>query len=200
MKKLTLPLSRVALGVAFGHGLVCASFGLEPQAYAGEIQLDLAATARASTWRADFGGGGALRLGYRFARIVAIDFQGWEELWTVDRRLNTGLTGGVSGFIPLERVRPSMRLYFIHQHEEGLVSAEDHPFGTIFGIGAGIRHRAGGGGSLGLEIVFAKKAHVEYVAVADGSVTWFPDDTLGPGAYFGISGGVGLNYSLPGLP
>ena len=54
---------------------------------------------------------------------------------------------------------------------EALVSVEEHPFGTVFGIGDGIRHRAGGGGSLGVEIAFGKSAHVDWVAVGGSTVT-----------------------------
>ncbi len=172
----------------------------ERSAHAGEVQLDLAARAIASSWRGDYGGGGQLRLGYRFAKVLAIDFVGWEEYASVDRRLDTGLTFGLSGFLPLGRVRPSLRLYFIHQHEEALVSVEDHAGGTLLGIGEGIRHRAGGGAVLGAEIALAKTTSVEYLAVAGASLTWFPDTSLGPGAYFGFTAGLGLNYSLPGLP
>ena len=93
-------------------------------------------------------------------------------------------------------VRPSLRLYFIHQHEEALVSVEESPGTVALGIGDGIRHRAGGGGALGVEVPFEKSGNAEYVFVATGSVTAFPDDTLGPGAYFGLTAGVGLNYSF----
>src|SRR5262245_9157117 len=161
--------------------LVASMLLADRKAQAGEAQLDGAATARASTWRGDFGGGGQLRLGYRFARVVAIDFVGWEEYASVDRRALTGLTAGVSGFIPLDKVRPSLRLYFIHQHEEGLVSVEETPGGTVLGIGPGIRHRAGGGVSAGVEVPFIRKKSVEYLVVGGLSATWFPDDTLGPG-------------------
>jgi hypothetical protein len=178
-----------------------AVFAVAPRsAEAGEIQLEGAALASASTWRGDYGGGGQLRLGYRFARVFAIDFAGSEQYLSVDHRLDTGLTLGLSGYLPLGRVRPLLRLYFIHQHEEALVSVEEHPFGTVFGIGDGIRHRAGGGGSLGVEVAFAKSAHVDWVAVGGTSVTVFPDATLGPGAYFGLFAGVGLAYQIPGLP
>lgn len=170
------------------------------RADAGEIQLDGAGTAVASTWRGDFGGGGQLRLGYRFAKIIAIDFIGWEELVSVDKRMDTGLTLGVSGFLPIGDVRPSARVYVIHQHEEGLVSVEDHAGGTVLGIGPGIRHRAGLGGSLGVEVVLARSKHTEYLFVGDASATWFPDSTLGPSAYFGIAAGLGFNYAIPGMP
>lgn len=184
------------LALACAAALVLAA----PRASAGEIQLDGAAIATASTWRTDFGGGGRLRLGYRLAHVVGADFTGWEQYMSVDHRLDTGLTFGITGYLPLGRFRPSLRAFFIHQHEEALVSVEEHPFGTIFGIGAGIRHRAGGGGELGVEYAFAKSGHVDWLALGGATVTWFPDATLGPGAYVSLFAGLGLDYDIPGLP
>ena len=169
-------------------------------ASAGELQLDAGVAVRKSTWRGDWASGGQLGLGYRFARVLSIDFLAWEELARVDRRLNTGITAGVTGTLPLATIRPSLRLYVIHQHEEGWVSVAEHPFGVVAGIGPGIRHRAGFGTKLGLEIPFSKKKHVEWVANTGFDMTFFPDASLGASAYFGVMGGIGLNYSLPELP
>ncbi|MEJ7728828.1 MAG: hypothetical protein WKG00_06400 [Polyangiaceae bacterium] len=181
--------------------VVVAAACLWPRAArAGEAQFDIGANLGGSTWRGDWMTGGQLRLGYRFAHVVAIDAVVWEQYATVDERTNTGLTVGVAGFIPWQRVRPFLRAFFIHQHEEGLVAVEEEPLGVLVGIGAGIRHRAGLGGTLGLEIPFKKSDHVEYLAFAGGTVTGFPDDTLGPAVYFSLAGGVGLNYSIPGMP
>lgn len=174
-------------------------------ANAGELQADVGLALRHSTWRGDVTGGGQVGAGYRFARVLAVDFAVWEELATVDSRLDTGLTFGVTGALPLPDWRPTLRLYFVHQHEEGLVSVSDHPFGTIAGIGTGIRHRAGAGAKLGVEIPLESrearaKKKVEWVALAGLDGTWFPDATLGPSAYFGVTFGVGLNYRLAELP
>jgi hypothetical protein len=180
-------------------GACCACFA--PAARAGEIQLDLGAALRRSSWSGDWAGGFQLGGGYRFARVLAVDFAVWEEPASVDRRLNTGLSLGVTAAIPREGIRPTLRAYFIHQHEEGFVSIADHPFGTVAGIGAGIRHRAGLGARLGVEIPLAKKQkRVEWFALAGLDVTWFPDATLGPAAYVGAMGGIGLNYSLEDAP
>lgn len=185
-----------------GASLLTASLLLTASgsAEAGEFQLDAALNVKASTWRGDFGAGPQLRFGYRFGEIFAIDAAVWEEILGVDARLNTGLTLGVSGFLRFDSFRSSLRLFFIHQHEEALVSVADNPFGALFGIGSGIRHRAGGGGALGLEIPFDKGESFELVFVSNFNFTVFAEDVLGPRAYFGITGGVGFNYSLPGLP
>jgi hypothetical protein len=182
-------------------------FGGAP-ARAGEIQIDAGSTVLASSWQGDFGAGGLLRLGYRFGRIVAIDFVGWEQMAVVNERLDTGLTFGVTGFIPLKRVRPSLRVFAIHQHEEGVVSVAQNPGGFLFGIGSGIRHRAGGGLTLGVEIPFrrSKAGDLEWVVLAEVEGIWFPPGTpvgpsgLGPELYYGGTVGIGFNYSLPRLP
>ncbi len=188
----------VALGAI--AALTALSALTAPSARAGELQLDLGAAVRTSTWHGDYGGGFQVGGGYRFARVLAVDFAVWEEAARVDRRLNTGLTLGVTAALPREGIRPTLRAYFVHQHEEGLVSVEDHPFGTVAGIGAGIRHRAGLGARLGLEIPLAKKKRVEWVALAGLDATWFPVAALGPSAYFGVMGGIGLSYSLEDAP
>lgn len=168
-------------------------------ARAGEIQVGAGTTVLGSSWHGDVTGGGLLRLGYRFARVVSIDTVIWEQLGSVDSRFLTGLTVGVTGFIPLKHVRPSLRVFFIHQHEEGAVSVAQTPGGLLFGIGSGIRHRAGGGLTLGAEIPFAKRHGLEWVVVADVEGMWFPDP-LGPTFYLGGIVGVGFNYALPKLP
>ena len=183
-------------------GVLAAVLFQAAPAAAGEVQLELGATLRKSTWRGDFSGGGQLGVGYRFAHVIAVDAVGWEEPATVDRRLNTGLTLGVTGALPLPRFRPTLRLYVIHQHEEGLVSVMDHPLGTAFGIGAGIRHRAGGGLRLGVEIPVHgnEKKTVEWVVLTGLDATWFPDASLGPSLYTGVMGGIGINFGAAGLP
>lgn len=169
-------------------------------ANAGELQVDAGLSARKSTWRGDAGGGVHLGGGYRFARVFALDFLVWEELASVDRRLNTGLTLGMTGTLPLPSIRPSLRVYAIHQHEEGLVSVQDHPFGTVLGIGSGIRHRAGGGARLGVEIPFSTSKRVEWVALGGLEGTWLGPKLLGPAAYYGITAGIGINYRVEELP
>lgn len=165
-----------------------------------DVELGVAAggSTFASAWRGDYGGGGTLRVGVRFERFVAIDFQTWESYATVNRRLDTGLSLGVTGYLPLRVAHPYARLFAIHQHEEGLVSVANAPAGTLFGIGAGIRHRAGGGLSLGAEAPLqeSRDKRLTWLAIADLTAIYFPDDTLGPVAYFGVTVGVGFDYLL----
>jgi hypothetical protein len=166
---------------------------------AGEIQVDAGTAMLGSSWSGDFAGGGLLRLGYRFKRVVSIDVVAWEQMAVVDQRFDTGLTLGVTGFVPLERARPYLRLFAIHQHEEGAVSVAETPGGLILGVGSGIRHRAGGGLTLGTEIPFYKKRDLEWVVLAELEGIWFPD-SLGPTFYYGGNVGIGFNYSIGKLP
>jgi hypothetical protein len=173
----------------------------EPEPAFADVEVGLAAgaTSWASTWRGDFGGGGTLRAGVRFARVVAIDFQSWESYATVNKRANTGLSLGVTGYLPLRPVHPYARLFAMHQHEEGLVSVENTPAGAVFGIGSGIRHRAGGGLSLGAEVPIDEtrfEKRMAWVVIADATAQYFPDDALGPHTYVGINFGVGFDFLL----
>jgi hypothetical protein len=165
-------------------------------ARAAEVSAEVAPLAGASTWRSDPLVGGQLRLALRFAHVVAVDVVTWEAAASVDHRWNTGLTLGVTGFLPLEGVRPFLRLFAIHQHEEGLVSVKEHPWGTLFGIGAGIRHRAGGGATLGAEVPFTRAGSAEIYASFGITSVWFPDATLGPSAYVMGFAGVGGTYEI----
>ncbi len=163
-----------------------------------ELGAAAGATTYASTWRGDYGAGATLRAGVRFNHVFAVDFQTWESFATVNRRLNTGLSLGVTGYLPFRAAHPYARLFAIHQHEEGLVSAQNAPAGTLFGIGAGIRHRAGGGLSLGAEIPFgaSRDKRFEWQVIADVTAMYFPDDSLGPHTYVGLNLGVGFDWLL----
>ncbi len=165
---------------------------------AAPVELTLAAgpSVYATSWRGDYGAGGSLRIGYRIARVISIDFQGWESYATVNRRLNTGLSFGVAGYLPLKSVRPFVRLFALHQHEESLVSVENAPAGVLFGVGSGIRHRAGGGFTLGVEVPQKRLGpKTEPAFVVNTNATWFPDE-LGPHWYFGLDLGVSLGVFL----
>jgi hypothetical protein len=168
------------------------------EARATDVEMGAAAgaTTFASTWRGDLAAGTTLRAGVRFGRVVAGDFQIWESYATVNQRLDTGLSIGVTGFLPLPATKPFARLFVLHQHEEALVSVANAPAGVLFGIGAGIRHRAGGGLSLGAEIPIRRSEdkRLAWVFVAEATGIYFPDATLGPTAYAGIDLGVGFDY------
>jgi hypothetical protein len=184
----------------FAVFFAAAPCAFEHEARAGDVELSLGAgpTTYATTWRGDWGAGGTLRAGARFSHVIAGDFQVWESLANVNERVNTGLSLGVTGFLPLRAVHPYARLFVLHQHEEGLVSVTNTPAGYLFGIGSGIRHRAGGGLCLGAEVPLktTDAGRLAWVFLADAMTIWFPDATLGPSAYFGVDLGVGFDFLL----
>lgn len=160
-----------------------------------ELQGGLGLTAYGSSWRGDVGGGGMLHLGVRFSRVIALDFLGWESLARVDRRVNTGLTFGVVGYLPREGTRPFARLFAIHQHEEGLVSVEASPATVALGIGAGIRHRVGVGLSLGAAVPVTNGERSVWSVTPRATAIFLPDP-LGPKLYFGVESTFGFDMVL----
>jgi hypothetical protein len=191
------PSVRCLAGVASGALLLLA---FARPACASDVDVTAAGglTGYASTWRGDFGTGGTIRAGVRFAHILQPDLQLWESFATVNERMNTELSLGISAFLPLPGVHPYVRLYALHQHEEGLVSVENTPAGFLFGIGAGIRHRAGAGAQLGIELPLriSPSGRLATLLFAELKANYFPDSTLGPTSYVGIDVGVGLDYLL----
>jgi len=164
-------------------------------ASAGEVQVATGAGAHATSWRGDSTFGQSLRLGYRIGDLVAIDVLGRLGYGTVDDRLLTYLALGATLYGRLAKLRPFARLALVHQHEEPLSAVSVDPFGAIFGVGDGIRHRGGFGGGLGFDLPIEKAASTEYVVGADASAAWFPDPR-GPSIYLGGSLWIGVNFSL----
>ncbi|MSQ82592.1 MAG: hypothetical protein EXR77_06695 [Myxococcales bacterium] len=154
---------------ASGLALVIAFTAMKAEAL--EVQGEVGANAVTSTWQGDGGGGGQLRLGTRFWQWLTVDFAGWTQYLRVDQRSTTGLTFGLAATLAGPRLRPTLRVYALHQHEEGLVSVKENPWGTLFGIGAGIRHRAGGGVQVSAEMPIAKARFGEWYAYFGANTT-----------------------------
>ena len=166
------------------------------EASAGEIQLAGGPGAYASSWRGDGTFGQALKVGYRFGDLVAIDTIGRLGYGTVDDRVITYLSLGGTLYGRLGPLRPYVRLAFVHQHEEPTPGVREDPYGTIFGVGNGIRHRAGFGSSLGVDYPIQKtKSGTEVTLGIDTSGAWFPDPR-GPKIYAGGALWLGLNFGL----
>jgi hypothetical protein len=164
-------------------------------ARAGEIQLDLGLGGEGSSWRADGAGFGSMQLGYRFKDIVAPYFLARIGYGAVDQRMLTFLSIGVQGWARIGKVRPFARFGLVHQHEETMSSVAAEPFGAVFGVGDGIRHRAGLDGGLGVDIPFQKEKAWEFHVRVEALLTGFPDPR-GPSIYAGGTLGLGFNYSL----
>lgn len=164
-------------------------------ASAGEIQLASGPGVFGSSWRGDSSFGQALRIGYRFGDLVAIDTMSRLGYGSVDDRVITYLSLGGTLYGRIWKLRPYVRLAFVHQHEEPTPGVRDDPFGTVFGVGDGIRHRGGFGSSLGLDYPVFKKNKTEMTIGLDTSGVWFPDPR-GPKLYAGGSLWVGVNFGI----
>jgi hypothetical protein len=134
-------------------------------------------------------------VGYCFGDLVAVDTVGRLGYGTVDDRVITYLSVGGTLYGRLGRVRPYVRLAVVHQHEEPMPGLRNDPFGAVFGVGDGIRHRGGLGSSLGLDVPVQRINSTEIVLGVDTSGVWFPDPR-GPKLYAGGSLWLGLNFGL----
>jgi hypothetical protein len=173
-----------------------AVFTLAPaKARAGDVQLDLGLGGEGSSWRGDGVGFGSLQLGYRFKDLIAPYFLARLGYGAVDQRLVTFLSLGAQVWGRIGKVRPFARFGLVHQHEETMSSVANEPFGAIFGVGDGIRHRAGLDGGLGVDIPFSKQKAWEFHARVELLLTGFPDER-GPAIYGGGNLGLGFNYAL----
>jgi hypothetical protein len=164
-------------------------------ARAGEVQLALGLGGEGSSWRGDGAGFGSLQLSYRFRDLIAPYFLARIGYAAVDQRMLTFLSLGAQVWARIGQVRPFARIGLVHQHEETMSSVADEPFGAVFGVGDGIRHRAGVDGGLGVDIPFAKQKSWEFHARIEALLTGFPD-VRGPTFYGGGNLSVGFNYSL----
>jgi hypothetical protein len=172
-----------------------ASMATPRRADAGELQLASGPGAYGSSWRGDGSFGQALKIGYRFGDLVAIDTVSRLGYGSVDDRVITYLSLGGTLYGRIWKLRPYVRLAFVHQHEEPTPGVRNDPFGTVFGVGDGIRHRGGFGSSLGVDYPLFKKDKTEMTVGIDTSGVWFPDPR-GPKLYAGGSFWLGVNFGI----
>lgn len=151
--------------------------------------------AQGSSWRGDGVIAQSLKLGVRFKDLIAVDALTRLGYGTVDTRVLTYLSLGTTLYGRFGPVRPYGRLALVHQHEEPTSAVRNDPFGALFGVGDGIRHRGGFGASLGSDFIVARGKSVEFLLGADLNGTWFADPR-GPALYFGGGLWAGLDYSL----
>ncbi|MBX3201722.1 MAG: hypothetical protein KF850_17050 [Labilithrix sp.] len=192
MRRSSRPGAAAILAVALG-----APFYSLPARAGAEVQVASGPVVQGSSWRGDAALAQSLKLGVRFKEIVAIDALTRLGYATVDQRVLTYLSLGASlyGKLAGGRLRPFGRLALVHQHEEPMSAYRHDPFGALFGVGDGIRHRGGFAGSLGTDLVIARGASSAFLLGVDVNSTWFPDPR-GPAVYFGGGLWAGLDYSL----
>jgi hypothetical protein len=164
-------------------------------ARATEVQVASGPVANGSNWRGDGALSQSFKLGLRFQELFTIDALTRLGYATVDDRVLTYLSLGSTLYAHLGVARPYVRLALVHQHEESTSAVRNDPFGALFGVGDGIRHRGGFGSSLGADFVVVKSQRTELVLGLDANGTWFPDPR-GPNVYYGGGLWAGLNYGL----
>lgn len=162
---------------------------------AGEALLAAGPSGVASTWRSDVGVGTSLRLGYRFAQLVAVDSVLQSSYATVDQRMLSYVSIGATLYGRLGALRPHARLAAVHQHEEPLVAIKEEPASALLGVGNGIRHRAGATAALGADVIVHAKDRLEWYLGGDAAFTYFPD-TRGPHGLAALGAYLGLSYAL----
>ena len=178
-------------GAVFG----CTAGLFAGSASAQDLQVATGTSALGSTWRGDFAMYGSLKLSARFAGVVGPYVQGSVGYGLVDQRMLTLISLGGQVWLDYGKFRPHARIAFSHQHEESL-SVVANDFGSaIFGIGDGIRHRAGGELGLGVDIEMWRRKQVHLFVGIDGTARLFPDE-LGPLLYAGGGVSAGFNWSL----
>lgn len=160
-----------------------------------EVQVASGPAANGSSWRGDGALMQSLKLGLRFRDVIAVDALTRLGYGTVDDRVLTYLSLGATAYARLGRTRPYARLAFVHQHEEPTSAVRNEPFGAVFGVGDGIRHRGGFGSSVGVDVVVARGKKTNLLLGVDANGTWFPDPR-GPSLYYGGGLWAGLDYAL----
>ena len=181
----------------YTRSLVVAVFVLSTSsiARAGEVVGAAGAGGAGSAWEGDAALSSSLRVGWRLKDVVAPTFVGRLGYAAVDDRMLTLLSIGVQGWARIGGARPWMRLALAHQHEESLAAVQDEPLGALAGVGAGIRHRAGIEGALGLDVPIRTWDRVALLVGGEVWADWFPDPR-GPEWYLGGGLSFGVSYQL----
>lgn len=167
----------------------------------GELDLALGAALGGSGGNEWSGDGaipyGLLRLGYRHDDWIGPIIVGREGYAPVDERLLTLTSFGAQAWAKLGETRPYARLAWLHQHEESIAFAREEPFGVLFGVGKGIRHRGGMGAAIGVDLPFEKSETLIWFASGEAWVDWFfVSEAPGPAWYAGGAVAVGFDYRL----
>lgn len=158
-----------------------------PRKTHGEIVLAIGVGPGGTDWRGDATGYGSLKLGLRLVRVVTLFGQARLGYGAVDQRMLTMLSLGIELSAPLGRVG-YLRGFaaWVHQHEESGASIGNEPGGALFGIGTGIRHRAGVQAGLGFDAVVFRRPNYEFTVGPEAMFAWLTYSS-GP-TWFGLAG------------
>lgn len=140
---------------------------------------------------------GVLVAGYRFTPHVGAAFVGKEGYAAVDQRLLTLVGLGVVGMLPAGDFTPHARFAFVHQHEESWAFVKEEPFGVVFGVGDGIRHRGGVQFAAGTSWTFARSGATSFRVTGELFTDLFVEGAApGPLWYAGGMLGLGLDHGF----
>jgi hypothetical protein len=163
-------------------------------ARAGDLQISLGAAGETTSWEGDSAVYSSFQIGWRWRDLVSVDFLGRLGYGQVDDRVLTYLSVGAELWGRLGTTRPHVRLGLVHQHEEPIAGIDADPFGALFGVGDGIRHRAGGQISAALDVPIGRLWRHPLFISFGAQATSFPDDR-GPDLYWGAGAGVRWNWA-----
>jgi hypothetical protein len=161
----------------------------------GEPQATFGAQAGSSTWPGDPVALTTLKLAWRFQDVIAPFFMGRLGYGHVNDRSLLTLAIGAQLWGRIGPVRPYLRAAIQHQHEESLAAVRNEPFGALFGIGDGIRHRAGGDFAAGVDLPLHHGPQLHVYATVEAVADWFPDPR-GPSLYALGSAALGVSHSF----
>lgn len=162
-------------------------------ARAGELDLDAGLVASTTAWPGDHGGGAALDASWWFRRWIGASFVGKEQYATVDDRYLSYFSVNAVARHAAGPLRLTYALGLVHQHEEPRAAVMEQPFQSLFGVGDGIRHRAGGRAAVQLALPVKQLAHGDVFVALDLDATVFADDDRGP--RWMTSAGLSLGFT-----
>ncbi len=165
-------------------------------ARAGELDLDAGLVATTTAWPGDHGGGGALDASWWFRPWIGASFVGKEQYATVDDRYLSYFSVNAVVRHPAGPLRITGALGLVHQHEEPRAAVMEQPLESLFGVGDGIRHRAGGRGALSLALPIRDNAHGKTFVALDLDTTVFADADRGPRWMASAGLSIGFTYDL----
>jgi hypothetical protein len=161
----------------------------------GEPQANFGLQAGSSTWPGDPVALTTLKLAWRFQDVVAPFFMTRVGYGLVNDRSLISLMIGAQLWGRIGPARPYVRVAVQHQHEESLAAVRNEPLGALFGVGDGIRHRAGGDFAVGVDLPLHHGPLLDVYATVEAVADWFPDPR-GPSLYALGSAALGVSHSL----
>jgi hypothetical protein len=159
------------------------------------IQVLFAATGAKTERGSDAAALSALKVGYRPNPWLEFHLFNRFGYGAENKRLLTFISLGTQLTMDLGAVNPYFRFALAHQHEERASTFGNNPIGSILGFSAGIHHRGGLEGALGIELPLTPIGELQAFAAIEASTIYFLDSN-GPRLYAGGTAGLGINYSL----